>query len=76
MVIFTKFDGQVIQESGKLNDIEDDAVKWDMAMENAEITFQTVYLPKVFNTTYPPKAHVRLEGKDSKHFLLQNRDNM
>ncbi|KAF8329254.1 hypothetical protein F5887DRAFT_119034 [Amanita rubescens] len=64
VVIFTKFDGQVIQESGKLNDIEDDAVKWDMAMENAEITFQTVYLPKVFNTTYPPKAHVRLEDMD------------
>ena len=45
VVVFTKFDGQIIQESGKLDDM-DDAVKWDKARENAEITFQTVYLPK------------------------------
>ena len=63
VVIFTKFDGQIIQESGKLDDM-DDADKWDKARENAETTFQTVYLPKVFGTNYPPKAYVCLEGED------------
>ena len=63
VVVFTKFDGQIVQESGQLGDM-DDAVKWDKARENAEITFQTVYLPKVFETKYPPKAYVCLEGGD------------
>ena len=63
VVVFTKFDGQIIQESGKLDDM-DDAVKWDKARVNAEITFQRVYLPKVFGTNYPPKAYVCLEGGD------------
>ena len=63
VVVFTKFDGQIIQESGKLDDM-DDAVKWDKAKENAEITFQSVYLPKVFETNYPPKAYVCLGGGD------------
>ena len=65
MAVFTKFDGQIIQESGKLDDMDmDDEVNWDKARENAEITFQTVYLPKVFDTKYPPKAYVCLEGGD------------
>ena len=65
VVVFTKFDGQIIQESGKLDDMDlDDAVKWDKARCNAEITFQKVYLPKVFGTKYPPKAYVCLEGGD------------
>ncbi|KAF8691622.1 hypothetical protein AX14_002748 [Amanita brunnescens Koide BX004] len=64
VVAFTKFDGQIIQESGKLDDMEDDAVKWYKARENAEITFQRVYLPKVFSTKYPPKAYVCLEDMD------------
>jgi hypothetical protein len=63
VVVFTKFDGQIIQESEKLDDT-DDAVKWDKAKENAEITFQRVYLPKVFETNYPPKAYVYLGGGD------------
>ena len=63
VVVFTKFDGQIIQESGKLDDM-DDAVKWDKAKENAEITFQRVYLPKVFETNHPPKAYVCLGGGD------------
>ena len=63
VVIFTKSDGQIIQECGKLDDM-DDAVKWDKARVNAEITFQRVYLPKVFGTNYPPKAHVCLGGGD------------
>ena len=62
MVAFTKFDGQIIQEFEKLNDVEDDEVKWDRARENAKITFQRVYLPSVFGTKYPPKAFVCLEG--------------
>ena len=62
VVVFTKFDGQIIQESGKLDDM-DEAVKWDKARFNAEITFQRVYLPQVFGTNYPPKAYVCLEGE-------------
>ena len=66
MVVSTKFDGQIIQESGKLDDMDDidDTVKWEKAKENAEITLQSVYLPKVFVTNYPPKAYVCLGGGD------------
>ena len=63
VVVFTKFDAQIIQESGKLDDM-DDAVKWDRAIENAEITFQSIYLPKIFETNHPPKAYVCLGGGD------------
>jgi hypothetical protein len=63
VAVFTKFDGQIIQESGQLDDM-DYAVKWDRANINAEITFQRVYLPKVFGTNYPPKAYVCLGGGD------------
>ena len=41
----------------------DEAVKWDKARENAETTFQMVYLPKVLDTNYPPKAYVCLGGE-------------
>ena len=64
MVVFTKFDGQIIQECGKLDEIEDDGAKWDIARKNAEITFQKTYLPKIMNAQYPPKAYVRLEGEN------------
>ena len=64
VVVFTKFDGQIIQESEKLDDVVDNEVKWDKARKNAEITFQRVYLPKVLGTNYPPKAYVRLGGGD------------
>ena len=64
VVVFTKFDGQIIQESEKLDDVVDNEVKWDKARKNAEITFQRVYLPKIFGTNYPPKAYVCLEGED------------
>ena len=64
VVVFTKFDSQIIQESGKLDDT-DDEVKWEKARENAETTFQKVYLPKVFGTNHPPKAYVCLGGKGS-----------
>ena len=63
MVVFTKFDGQIIQESGKLSNIEDDGAKWDMARKNAEITFERAYLPKILNSMHPPRAYVRLEGR-------------
>ena len=69
VVVFTKFDGQIIQEASKFNDM-DDAVKWDKARENAEITFQRVYLPKVLGTKYPPKAYVHLEGVGHLKYLL------
>ena len=71
VVVFTKFDGRIIQESGKLDDIEDDGVKWDLARKNAEITFQETYLPKVFGTQYPPKAYVKLEGENGEHSFVK-----
>jgi hypothetical protein len=63
VVIFTKFDAQIALEYEKLDDV-DAAVKWDKARENAEITFQRIYLPRVFDTNYPPKAYVCLQGVD------------
>ena len=63
VVVFTKFDGQIIQESGKLGDM-DDTIKWDKTRKKAEITFQSVYLPKVLHTIYPLKAYVCLGGGD------------
>jgi len=72
VVVFTKFDGQIIQESGKLDDIEDDdGVKWDLARKNAEITFQKTYLPRVFGTQYPPKAYVQLGGENGEHSFVK-----
>ena len=64
VVVFTKFDGQIIQESEKLDEMENDEVKWKKARENAEMTFQRIYLPKVLDTNFPPKAYVCLEGED------------
>ena len=64
VAIFTKFDAQIIKEYVKLNDIEDDGDKWYKAKENAEKTFQNIYLPKVVNTEYPPKIYVHLEGEN------------
>jgi len=63
VVVFTKFDGQIINEYVTLMNpyIED---KWEMARNNAEHTFQEVYLPKVLDAKYPPKAYVRLEDMD------------
>ena len=71
VVVFTKFDGQIIQESGKLDDMND-AIKWEKARENAEITFQRVYLPKVLDTNYFPKAYVCLGGGDHQYCNKQN----
>lgn len=70
MTIFTKFDGQIVAEYVKLNfAIENIEDRWEKARENAEISFQTVYLPKVLNTEHPPKAYVRLQGENDDHFL-------
>ncbi|KAF8319540.1 hypothetical protein F5887DRAFT_1218755, partial [Amanita rubescens] len=63
VVIFTKFDGQVASESVNLTNSKDED-KWERAREIAEIMFQKVYLPKVLNAKYPPKAYVRLEDMD------------
>ncbi len=75
MVVFTKFDGQIVKECISLNDVENDEDKWDKARKNADEVFQRVYLPKVLNTQYPPKAYVRLEGGSGKHFLISHRTN-
>ena len=75
VTIFTKFDGQIIAEYVKLNVIENTEDRWEKARENAEISFQTVYLPKVLNTEHPPKAYVQLQGEpeNGDHFLAQLR---
>ncbi|KAF8335093.1 hypothetical protein F5887DRAFT_624095 [Amanita rubescens] len=62
VVVFTKFDGQIIKEYVDLPDVDEH--KWDKARENAEATFRTIYLPKVLNTQYPPKGYVQLEDMD------------
>ncbi|KAF8317524.1 hypothetical protein F5887DRAFT_1066597 [Amanita rubescens] len=63
VVIFTKFDGQMASEFVNLTDAKDED-KWERAREIADITFQKVYLPKVLDAKYPPKAYVRLEDMD------------
>ena len=70
MVIFTKFDGQIASEYVNLTDtgVEE---KWDRAKEIAEVTFQKVYLPKVLDAKYPPKAYVRLEGENDEDIYLK-----
>ena len=77
MVIFTKFDGQITNEFVNLTDanLKDDLPvedKWERAWENAKIIFQKVYLPKVLEAKYPPKAYVRLEGENDEDFFLKN----
>ena len=73
MVIFTKFDAQIVQEYVKLNNLENHQDKWAKARENADNTFQSVYLEKVFNTEYPPKCYVQLEGEQCKYCHLRRR---
>ena len=68
MVIFTKFDGQIASEFVNLAADTKDEDKWKRASEIAGITFQTVYLPKVLDTRYPPKAYVQLEGENDEDF--------
>jgi hypothetical protein len=72
MVVFTKFDAQIIQEYAMLNDFENlHEDKWAKAEENADIAFKNTYLARVLSTQHPPKAYVRLKGKESKHFHLK-----
>ena len=67
VVIFTKFDGQIASEYVNLANLKDED-KWERARKIAEITFQKVYLPKVLDVKYPPKAYVQLEGEDVEDF--------
>ena len=62
MVIFTKFDAQIIQEFMQLDNHEDKQFK---AREKADISFHSIYLARVLNTLHPPTTHVRLEGEKS-----------
>ncbi|KAF8327656.1 hypothetical protein F5887DRAFT_1064752 [Amanita rubescens] len=65
VVIFTKFDGQIASAFVNLTDTNlNDEDKWERARNIAEITFQQVYLPKVLEVNYPPKAFVRFEDLD------------
>jgi hypothetical protein len=71
VTIFTKFDGQIVAEYGKLGDFMQGKDKWDEARANAEDAFQQIYLPRVLNTKYPPKAYVRLEGEQMECLSVQ-----
>ena len=62
MVIFTKFDGLIKQEHAKLDNLKDWKDRLKKAEDNAEKTFQQVYMSSVMNTEYPPKVHVQLRG--------------
>ncbi|KAF8343737.1 hypothetical protein F5887DRAFT_1062132 [Amanita rubescens] len=63
VVVFTKFDGQIATEFVNLTDSKDED-KWERAREIAEFTFQKVYLPKILDVKFPPKAYVLLEDMD------------
>jgi hypothetical protein len=71
VVIFTKFDGQIASEFVNLTDAKDED-KWETARKLAETTFQKVYLPKVLDAKYPPKAYVQLEGENNEKFFLKS----
>jgi len=71
VVIFTKFDGQVINEFAGLPDTAPTEDKWEYARNIAERVFCSIYLPKILDAKYPPKGYVRLEGENSGHFCLQ-----
>ena len=75
VVVFTKFDGQVASEFANLTDTNDED-KWERAREIAEITFQKVYLPKVLDSKYPPKAYVQLEGENDEDLFLKHGSNV
>ena len=75
MVIFTKFDGQIASEFVNVTDGKDED-KWERAREIAKTTFQKVYLPKVLDAKYPPKAYVRLEGEADEDLFLNNGSNI
>ena len=75
VAIFTKFDGLVTKEYGKLDDIENDEDRWEKAEDIAKNTFQQLY-DRVMNTQYPPKAHtcMQLRGESDLQFLGQSKD--
>ena len=75
VAIFTKFDGQIASEFVNLTDAKDED-KWETARKLAEITFQKVYLPKVFYAKYPPKAYVQLEGEIDHDFFPKSGSNV
>jgi hypothetical protein len=76
VVIFTKFDGQIATQFVNLTDGKDEDDKWERAREIAEITFQKIYLHKVLDSKYPPKAYVLLEGENDEDFFLKNGSNV
>jgi hypothetical protein len=62
VVIFTKFDGLVMQEYVKLDNNMDRKDRFKEAEDNAKKTFQQVYESSVMSTECPPKVHVVLGG--------------
>lgn len=69
-MVFTKFDGQIIQEYGILEDTQNDEAKWNTARERAENTLKTAYLSKFLHTDHPPKGYVQLEGSSGETYSL------
>lgn len=65
VTIFTKFDAQIIQEYGKLDDLGVYGDKWAQARTNAEKFYKEVYVSKVQESACPPKEYVVLEGENN-----------
>jgi len=63
IAIFTKFDALVQDQYAALMEEDDD---YDAAMAEApiraQVEFNQKYQPLVYNTKYPPKGHVCLQG--------------
>ena len=68
MVIFTKFDAQIIQAMQFKHNHEDE---WVKARGEADNSFRSIYLARVLDTRHPPKTYVRLESEESKHLYLR-----
>jgi len=62
IVVFTKFDGRIIQEYSKLDEAKlDEEARWNRAKMNAKDTLQKVYEPLVLKAPYPPRDVIWLE---------------
>jgi len=64
IVIFTKYDAQVVQAAAILRQSTNLDVQqaWAQAPREADIIFQREYLPRVLESDNPPKDYVRLHG--------------
>ena len=70
IVVFTKFDGRIIQEYSRLDEGKlDEEARWSQAKTNAKDTLQNVYVPLVRDAPCPPKRLIWLEGGEVCHCI-------